>query len=711
MEEKEKKEKKVLKSKKQSRGISFKKLADLKNTVFGEEFSLLSIRGKLILGFVLPIFFMALIAYVSYEKAREGMGEKFAASTEQTLMLAQANIDNSCEFVKSAATSFVMDKDIKSLYLGIYKDQPAEEVGQISKIRLDIVEVQSSNSFVQNIHLVPMKEYRLISTGISTAVQGCLEEYQKDVDMGENWIDKHPYLDGHIGLKESEYLMAYQVMSLNNRAIIVIDVSTEKVRKLLDILDLGEGSLVGFVTPGGRELYSTQSDAELMADGPVFYGNEFYNYAMQSQESSGVFHNVEYMDEDYMFFYSKSAINGAMICALVPMAVVTSQAQEIRIVAIIVTILASLVAGLIAFIIISGIQKNMKSLSKGFGEVAEGDLTAKISVRGSDEFSDLAESANHMVGNTKKLVGKVEDATTHLEDSALSVKGVSADVSDYSGDISRVVQGINVDMENEAAHARDCVERANVLSREIQEMNRIIDEMEKGIRQTETMIDNGAEKAQLLGEHADRTTEITNEVGQNIEKLKAETATINKFVGTITEIANQTHLLSLNASIEAARAGEAGKGFSVVAMEIRKLAEDSSKAAGEIRSNVSYILDSAKESVQSADKASKMVCSQTEVVGEMVAILHEMSEQMAVLLERVREVMEHTEKTDLERERTLRAVENISDIIDDTAKNTASVSEVLESLMNGVANLNEVSGILDENVKELRSEISSFKTE
>jgi methyl-accepting chemotaxis protein len=205
--------------------------------------------------------------------------------------------------------------------------------------------------------------------------------------------------------------------------------------------------------------------------------------------------------------------------------------------------------------------------------------------------------------------------------------------------------------------------------------------------------------------------ESFDEMTQGFENFKSAVDQISDYMHKIIGIASQTNLLALNASIEAARAGEAGKGFAVVAMEIRKLADDCAKAAEEIKGNIAYILESSKKSVSSAERARKMVSSQTQVVEEMVVIFGEMNAQMAELMERVQKVMSHTEKTDLERERTLRAVENISEIIADTAKNTASVSEALSSLTGGIDNLNNVSKTLEQNVKELRNEISSFRTE
>ena len=680
------------------------------------DLSFLGIRAKLIIGFVVPIFCMILIAIISHEKAREGMREKFAASTVQAVQLARANIESNCEFIKTSATGFVLDKDIKAVYLGTYKDQPHEETQILAQLRLDLVELQVGNHAVKDIHIIPSKEYRLLSTAISTVANGFKEEYLEDVQKAtgtfDNWIDDHLLLDEKLGVKTSDYVMAYQVMSLNNRSVVIVDLSTEKVKEMLDLLDLGEGSIVGFITPGGRELTIAEDGALHADEGEnIFLGQEFFENAKNSSEMSGHVKGVRWQGQKHMFIYAKSESTGFMVCALVPTAVITSQAKDIRIASIIVVLISALVCAFLAYLIISGIQKNMRGLNNGFGEVAEGDLTVTIAVHGKDEFSGIAESANHMIENTKKLVQKVEDAATNLEDSARNVQGVSADVVGHSGEISTVIEGINADMENEAAHAQDCVERANALSREIQEMNRIIDQMKESIGQTEAMIDNGEEKAAVLGEHAKQTSDITAEVSTNIEKLKSQTSTINQIVGVITEISKQTHLLSLNASIEAARAGEAGKGFAVVAMEIRKLADDCAKAAEEIKGNIAYILESSKKSVSSAEQARKMVSSQTQVVEEMVVIFGEMSAQMAELMERVQKVMSHTEKTDLERERTLRAVENISEIIADTAKNTASVSEALSSLTGGIDNLNNVSKTLEQNVKELRNEISSFRTE
>lgn len=681
-----------------------------------EALSLLTIRSKLILGFLLPVLFMILIGVVSYYKAREGMGEKFADSTVQTIQMVKMNLDSSCDFVKAAGLSLVMDDELKKVFLGLYGSDPSEESKKLSEFRKELLGNQASNSFISNMHIIPKEDYRIVSTGTTIIIKGGLEEYRKDVmavtGTFDNWVDWHRALDQKIGMKSSDYIMAYQVMTNNDLSAVVVDISSDAILELLNVLDLGEKSVVGFVTAGGRELIYSQ-DAEIYADGfeTVFYGQEFFREAKTAREETGVFEKVRFLDEDYMFFYSRSNVTGAMVCALVPVNFVMSQTNEIRLVAIVVVIIAILVVAGIALLIITGIQKNMKRLSAGFSEVAEGDLTVEVKVSGRDEFYGLADSANHMVRNTKQLVGKVSEATMHLERSAQNVKGVSETVTNYSGDISHVLAGINSDMENQAVHARECVERANTLSHEIQEMNRLVNEIEGGIHETEQLIGNAVTKVQVLGEHAKQTTDITMEVGQSIEKLKAETTVINQFVSIITDISSQTNLLSLNASIEAARAGEAGMGFAVVATEIRQLADDSTKAAGEIKSNVEHIVGKAQDSVERAGKAQAMVLSQTEIVEQVIEIFKEMSRHMLDLTTSVKEVMEHTGRTDAERERTLHAVENISDIIADTAKNASAVSESLSRLMTSVENLNGVSRILDENMKGLKMEIASFKTE
>ncbi len=407
--------------------------------------------------------------------------------------------------------------------------------------------------------------------------------------------------------------------------------------------------------------------------------------------------------------YSKSSKTGAIICALVPMELITAQAEEIKLMTVGLVVLASIIVVVVGLLIVFSIQNNMKRISRKFGEVAKGDLTVQVSAKGRDEFRGLAASANNMIVNTKSLVHKVTGATGQLEQSSREVEEVSGIISNYSEDITQAIDEINEGMSRQSEHAQECVTKTDILSSEIQEVSRVVEEVEKLVDETEEMINHGMEIVHLLGDRARETTSITRKVGDSIDSLREESAIIDTFVGTITEISEQTNLLSLNASIEAARAGDAGRGFAVVAEEIRKLADDSAKAAGEIRTNVEHITAQTLNSVESAKNAQNMVAAQTEAVEQVVNVFLRMQKQMGMLIEGLKAIVDSTEKADHERKFTVDAVKNISDIIEETANSAEVVRDVANKLLESVQNLNETADSLGENMEELKTEISVFK--
>ena len=679
---------------------------------------LFSIRAKIFLCFLVPILFLILVGVFSYKKAAAGMYDTFRDSNEQTINMANQYLDVSNSFIEAEALKYAFQSDLGKYMIGLYETDAVQRKTVINSVGSSIRASQAGNDFISNIHIVTEEDVQMLSTKAGGTVMGIYKDYKNEMlgysDNGKKipeWVDYHNTLDDTLGLKQSDYIMAYQTTPQSGKGFIVIDIKASAIKQFLDSLDMGEGSIIGFVTQSGREIISEKlpdGQESTRADGEtVFYGQDFFNNLEDQQTTKEVSIN----GKSYLFFYSRMERTNAAVCALVPMEIVNGQADDIRNVTIAVVLIACVVAVLIGIIISTGIQKNMKRISGRLEEVAEGNLTTKVSVKGHDEFNNLAVVANHMINNNKKLVQKVSGATDTLESSAQEVRQASNVMKDYSVNIIQAIDEINDGITKQSEHAEECVRKTDTLSEEIQNVSSIAGQVEGLVSEAENMINHGMQMVQTLGERATKTTDVTIKVETSIEELKKESEIINEFVETITDISEQTNLLSLNASIEAARAGEAGRGFAVVAEEIRKLADHSAEAAGEIQNNVTHITDQTVNSVENAKQARDMVALQTEAVQEVVGVFDDMNQCMQKLFEALKEIVSSTEQADKEREDTLAAVKNISDIIAETAEGTKLVQSVAAKLQENVDTMNQTAQSLGDNMNDLKSEISVFKTE
>ena len=679
---------------------------------------LFSIRAKIFLCFLVPILFLILVGVFSYKKAAAGMYDTFRDSNEQTINMANQYLDVSNSFIEAEALKYAFQSDLGKYMIGLYETDAVQRKTVINSVGSSIRASQAGNDFISNIHIVTEEDVQMLSTKAGGTVMGIYKDYKNEMlgysDNGKKipeWVDYHNTLDDTLGLKQSDYIMAYQTTPQSGKGFIVIDVKASAIQQFLDSLDMGDGSIIGFVTQSGREIISEKlpdGQESTRADGEtVFYGQDFFNNLEDQQTTKEVSIN----GKSYLFFYSRMERTNAAVCALVPMEIVNGQADDISNVTIAVVLIACVVAVLIGIIISTGIQKNMKRISGRLEEVAEGNLTTKVSVKGHDEFNNLAVVANHMINNNKKLVQKVSGATDTLESSAQEVRQASNVMKDYSVNIIQAIDEINDGITKQSEHAEECVRKTDTLSEEIQNVSSIAGQVEGLVSEAENMISHGMQMVQTLGERATKTTDVTIKVETSIEELKKESEIINEFVETITDISEQTNLLSLNASIEAARAGEAGRGFAVVAEEIRKLADHSAEAAGEIQNNVTHITDQTVNSVENAKQARDMVALQTEAVQEVVGVFDDMNQCMQKLFDALKEIVSSTEQADKEREDTLAAVKNISDIIAETAEGTKLVQSVAAKLQENVDTMNQTAQSLGDNMNDLKSEISVFKTE
>lgn len=677
----------------------------------------ISIRVRLTAFFLIPVIFIVLLGVASYSNAATALRENYEKSALSTVESVGSYFELVFSMAKTKVAQMIAEPVMMSYYGGAYEAGSDEEKQARLQVSMALKKLTTADNIVGDLSVLPYKASALSSNGNYMIIgTNAAAEYDKSAErqsllawgLDAGWIGTHSYIDT-TGVSPNDYCITYTEPFYNSVAerlgYISVDIQTEIATSSLEQVNLGENSVIALVAPDGTE---TTKDGVLRDGSSYFFNTGFYRNALASPETAGYAH-YEYDGVGYLYIFSKISDSGAMICGRIPESTIMETASNIRVTTMLVTAIAGLFSLILGVLVSTGYGRVIQKTAAAFKQAAAGDLTVRIHSRRRDEFGMLAGAADQMMHNMKKLINKVSVTTTALNTSATDLAASSEHLVVALTNTTKSVEEIRKGIVQQADDSTECLYEAEKLTEKIGVVRENVAAIEQMAGIARTSVDNGMDAVANLKERASETTEVTQSVILDIEDLAKETQTINHIIATINDIAEQTNLLSLNASIEAARAGEAGRGFSVVAEEIRKLAEQSSVAAGEIAKIIVLILGKTEHTVEVAKRAEVIVAQQEEAVAHTMTEFHEIGGNVAQIAERLQNIGEQVEDMEQAKQNTLQAIESISAVSEETSAASSEVEETAGTSQKAVENLDEVIQALKQEASALSEELGAFE--
>ena len=389
----------------------------------------------------------------------------------------------------------------------------------------------------------------------------------------------------------------------------------------------------------------------------------------------------------------------------------TQQVYMSKIVTIGLSAFAVLLAVFFGIILSHTIKTNTKKISRSILEIANagGDLTKRIHVKSKDELADLASDTNQLIGGIATLVKQVSEMAENVSASSQELLASAEETSRTITSIAETSSEIAAGSDQTTHRMSSSLEKMNSL----EEAARFLFNQAELVRQTardmRVVAEKGGKTVQASSSKMMSIEETMSNTSETVEALGQRSTQITTIIGTITDIAEQTNLLALNAAIEAARAGEHGRGFAVVADEVRKLAEQSRQAAKGVTEIVHSIQEEVNIIIKQNSDGVKEVIAGVEITNETNTSLEDILTQTTKTTVVVDEMVDHIQETLNLSQEVAASFAHVNEIAEATASNTETTAAASEEGSAAMEQVTASASELSQQAEKLKELISSFK--
>lgn len=524
--------------------------------------------------------------------------------------------------------------------------------------------------------------------------------YREAVEKKGRIVLTAPYVDGITGKIVSSVVVSIYDNNGNLLGVVGADFDLDEIVSYVNSLGIfgkGNGILLlgdGTIMAGHRKediLKANLTKDEKFPDALKNVGKKMIAGGAGSELYS-------YLGEEKQMFYSATR-RGLSLGILFPVDELRALIRGLTFVLLAIAAVALVVVAVVVTVITRGLNRSIRSMEAATKRLGAGELTVRFDASGKDEIAAISRELNGMAASLQEVMIAIRRESDETAKHADTLASLSEETLSSMEEVSASIVKIDDVMQHSSSA--------------LEETNASIEEIASGAQAAARASAEGAEGASGASEAANASLIEVRSAASNIKTASEESENaigkirilarsveeISGFVDTITSIADQTNLLALNAAIEAARAGEAGRGFAVVAEEVRKLAEESARAANQVNRLIEGLQKNSEESISATEKTGAILGETIRGVEATVQKLADAARSMSVVTQAVQNIAavseeqaasseEMTSAVQSVTEATLRAVESMGSIKAASGE-TARAAEVIAAEAQAMAATSE----------------------